>query len=1125
MKVILCLFVIFICGIVVHAQCPSFSYNLSDSVCENQPIIVAGSSVNVPDNLQWDFCSNAPSSNFSSIVNTVIPGSILGDICGLSVGKSNSDNYYAFTGSRTGTQVKRLNFGNSITNLPTTTILAPIGTVNGNQFDCQLVKTDEGNWFLFVAEPGNNRIVRLSFDNQLDNPTPLGQVLGPFPGGTFNLPFSVSVFKHEEEWYGVAANFSLNNIVLFGMGNSPGNSVSFVRNLPSNPQLANPIPLCTAFDCKTGWSVFIGSYGSGKIFRVDLGYDLMSPLLAAATYVDLGSVGGTVGNITNIKAFQANSNWYLAFANTSQTIHIVSLGSQLTSPKLTTVFSNNLNTNAGKFTVEFISTKQGLSIMSIPNNGSSINTVDYLDTCGVSVPVSNEWAPSQQIVYSKPGTYYIELTVDSAGFTQQIVDSVVVKPGPETKIGEVAGCLNQVTTLVDSTVIPPGTTVISRLWRFPDGTTSTDASTNYVFSAVRTDTVELTLVLSNGCSKTARRAIRVLPPPNAAFTFTGGSCAGDPIRFQDLSTTANGKIIQRKWDFGNGEISYQTNPLYRYKFGGQPYDVTLIVTTDLGCTDTVVNRIYPPGADFNFRNGCTGDYTFFSYNSSYRNDTVRDTQWIFYDPGAGADSFSYERNPVHIFRNPGTFKVQLVVFTGNGCADTIIKEVLIAERPTAKMAVSQSGCVGEAVQFSDSSNFGNDPIVKWFWQLGPGLADTAAIPNPRYTYTAPGEYNIRLKVTTAVGCTSEVTRLIRIGSFPEAAFQLPETLCAGQPYIPQDQSSGRIANYRWDLGTGNIFSVLPAPNLIYSDTGSYVLRLTVQTAEGCSDDTSRRIVVIPSPKAGFRADPARGRAPHYVIISDTGLFGTSSFDIPGAVRDTTYGDNVWRYDSAGSYTITQVVRSVNGCTDTARKTVVVDPKIIPVYNLTLLRCEPVIENGYLIYQFLVRNNSNVSIYGFSARAFVNDGYPVLEDFSDSMAAGTERLFRYKARIGVNPYDSYYLICMQTSLPDSLNDINLADDSLCQHIGNQWQLIRYFPNPVQNELFIDVSLPEAGTVEAGIVDQLGRKLQDGIRFDGIGGFNRFKFVFEDNNFWSWGVYTFSLKYKDTIRRFRVIHYGN
>jgi PKD repeat protein len=1108
----------------VSGQCPRFLFTLSDSVCQNTPITITGNSSNIPDFAHWDFCPNDLGTQINPTFNLGNPGSLLNLVFGFSIGKTSTGQWYGFVSGLSGNLV-RLNFGNSITNRPTATVVPVLGIPSFAVRGIKLIQADNGEWHLFAADFNFNRIIRVNFGTQLDNPTPVGQILGPIPGGILNNPSEIKVFKYAEEWYAVVSNYSSNNVVLLGLGSAPNGNVSFIRSLPGNSQMAFPHGTDVAFDCNTGWSVFVVANGAGKLFRADLKFDLQSPSIASTVYVDLGNPGGYFSGALGARVFSLSNKWYIWSGSTINT-RLLEIGNLLTNPTLKPLYASNLGVAGAKFDIEVVRHDSGISVFTIPYNaGCNIGRVDYLDTCNVSVPVSNEWTPSQPIVYSKAGTYYIELTVDSAGFTQQIVDSVVVKPEPETKIGEVAGCLNQVTTLVDSTVPPPGTTVISRLWRFPDGTTSTDASTNYVFSAVRTDTVELTLVLSNGCSKTARRAIRVLPPPNAAFTFTGGSCAGDPIRFQDLSTTANGKIIQRKWDFGNGEISYQANPLYRYKLGGQPYDVTLIVTTDLGCTDTVVNRIYPPGADFNFRNGCTGDYTFFSYNSSYRNDTVRDTQWIFYDPGAGADSFSYERNPVHIFRNPGTFKVQLVVFTGNGCADTIIKEVLIAERPTAKMAVSQSGCVGEAVQFSDSSGFGNDPIVKWFWQLGPGLADTAAIPNPRYTYTAPGEYNIRLKVTTAVGCTSEVTRVIRIGSFPEAAFQIPETLCAGQPYVPQDRSSGTIANYRWDLGVGNIFSVLPTPNIIYSDTGSYVLGLTVQTAEGCSDDTSRRIVVIPSPKAGFRADPARGRAPHYVIISDTGLFGTSSFDIPGTIRDTTYGDNVWRYDSAGSYTITQVVRSVNGCTDTARKTVVVDPKIIPVYNLTLLRCEPVIENGYLIYQFLVRNNSNVPIYGFSARAFVNDGYPVLEDFNDSMAAGTERLFRYKARIGVNPYDSYYLICMQTSLPDSLNDINLADDSLCQHIGNQWQLIRYFPNPVQNELFIDVSLPEAGIVEADIIDQLGRKLAEGIRFDGIGGFNRFKFVFESNNVWSWGIYTFSLKYKDTIRRFRVIHYKN
>jgi gliding motility-associated-like protein len=100
------------------------------------------------------------------------------------------------------------------------------------------------------------------------------------------------------------------------------------------------------------------------------------------------------------------------------------------------------------------------------------------------------------------------------------------------------------------------------------------------------------LAVSNGfCNDSATKIISLGNELKAAFETNNTICPEDTAVFQNQSI---GDIVSYYWDFKNGTISTDQNPLpqkYPVTQMESIYPVTLIVKNDIGCYDTAVNNI------------------------------------------------------------------------------------------------------------------------------------------------------------------------------------------------------------------------------------------------------------------------------------------------------------------------------------------------------------------------------------------------------------------------------------------------------------------------------------------------------------------------------------------------------
>jgi gliding motility-associated-like protein len=77
--------------------------------------------------------------------------------------------------------------------------------------------------------------------------------------------------------------------------------------------------------------------------------------------------------------------------------------------------------------------------------------------------------------------------------------------------------------------------------------------------------------------------------PQASFIFQN-TCEGETIQFTDNSTLQVGRVDNWLWDFGDGNSSVEKNPGNFYETVNS-YDVTLIVASNYGCADTIVQNL------------------------------------------------------------------------------------------------------------------------------------------------------------------------------------------------------------------------------------------------------------------------------------------------------------------------------------------------------------------------------------------------------------------------------------------------------------------------------------------------------------------------------------------------------
>jgi gliding motility-associated-like protein len=197
------------------------------------------------------------------------------------------------------------------------------------------------------------------------------------------------------------------------------------------------------------------------------------------------------------------------------------------------------------------------------------------------------------VSFNAPGTYYVTLQVTDFGCTDIYGDSITIyeRPNASFFVEDQVGCAPFTVEFADSS---KGSTAITYVWDFGDGTTSNDPSPIHTYVNPGTYAVSLLVYTETGCIDSSIYElpgnITVNPSPQSGFTINPQEVSIYEPRVEvitnPLKPGENGILLM-----GDGlQYNNQSSVLHLYSDTGN-FDVKYVVINQYNCTDTVVKRV------------------------------------------------------------------------------------------------------------------------------------------------------------------------------------------------------------------------------------------------------------------------------------------------------------------------------------------------------------------------------------------------------------------------------------------------------------------------------------------------------------------------------------------------------
>jgi gliding motility-associated-like protein len=474
-----------------------------------------------------------------------------------------------------------------------------------------------------------------------------------------------------------------------------------------------------------------------------------------------------------------------------------------------------------------------------------------------------------------------------------------------------------------------------------------DSSNNQVRAVSQSNNYSVTATDQNGCSSSD--TINVYFDPGEQFNL-GNDTAICPTDSIQLSTPANQQAYS--WNTGDTtqSISVQsgTFSVSVTNSRGCTYSDSINIsfrtppTVSLGsdlhyCENTTFSQPVDPGFGFNsylWYDGTTSQVN----NINEQDDTVwvevtdgfgcvgSDTLLVVEDPTpslslggsdsicagqskalnagtAGGSIVSYQwslnnqsTQSINISTsssiiNTSNTDYSVTVTDTNGCLNSDTFTLVVSPLPEPDLGNDTAYCVGENFQaVLDPGQFN-----AYSWNTGASSQSiTVGASDSTYSVT----------VTDANGCSNDDNIRVTENPLPQPNLGADTSICSGVSFNLV-LSPGGFEDYNWSTGSAN-------SSILVTQGGNYTV--TVTDINGCVNDDTREINIVPSPQIDLGGDRVLCEDSSFTITLDAtpALIGPI-YNFNWSTSQTT--DTI-QVDEFGTYSVT-VLNSNNGCVDSA----------------------------------------------------------------------------------------------------------------------------------------------------------------------------------------------------------------
>jgi len=563
-----------------------------------------------------------------------------------------------------------------------------------------------------------------------------------------------------------------------------------------------------------------------------------------------------------------------------------------------------------------------------------------------------------EVTYDTPGNYTVTLSVDGAPASTKVAFIKVYQvPSPDFDLAYNPGCAPVGVQFTNTSTSVPEVPITTYQWIYGDGATDVNpqGNVNHTYNSSGQKTVTLLAKNDNmpGCvNAKVKTAITVLDI-QAKFSVPTFYCAA-PASAQFTNTSTGPGQLSYLWDIGGLATSTDVSPGYTFADLGS-YKIDLTVKGDFGCTATASQTVNVGTSAF----AIVADRTLICVNEEINFSVDQGAYlnpWVW-DFGNGITPAPSLDQTVK-YKDPGTYVVKLTAAAGS-CNVLLTKKIDVEAMPVPSFSF-EAEC-NRVISFKNTST----DAVSWLWDFGDGTTSTEK--DPKHTYSAEGDYFIKLKAKNAAQC--EVTgdlQAIHVYSNPVASISpgsdpscTAPSLSGCAPLIVNfgNNTVSNIATTKvaWSFGDGRTSDV-DNPIITYSTPGKYIVKLTITAAGGCNFTTQDTVTVY---------NPAQTNIPVISISKnnlcageEVNLKTSTSFKFPlcwelepGVVTMGT--DIKYRYANPGTH---DIVLTVPGCSNQktlANAITVNEPKVD--YQIQNLCYDP--KNTSAAYQVDFTNKS------------------------------------------------------------------------------------------------------------------------------------------------------------------------
>ena len=462
--------------------------------------------------------------------------------------------------------------------------------------------------------------------------------------------------------------------------------------------------------------------------------------------------------------------------------------------------------------------------------------------------------------------------------------------------------------------------------------------------------------------------LQVYPKPLAGIGIATGGCLGDSTLFTDESVTGGNTPIKWFWDLGDGTLSTDKNPAYLYKNTGS-YQVSLTAITMVGCiTDTAIKvvEISPlPVASFQLPVPyCVGRDITVKDASSVSTGAI--TKWTW-DMGDGqtlskttGSEFAYQ------YDSTGSYTISLTTESDKACKSKPVSQSIdVSAIPVPGFTLPENCLSDPFSQFTDTSTIadGTQNLFQYTWNFGDPNAlpanNTSNAKDPQHKYTATGNYDISLLVTSNKGCADSVKQVLTInGTVPQSMFVINNGSeeCSNKSIACTNNSTvdfGNIIRLEifWDYindPTNKTIDDNPTAGkkydhqypVLYSPASkNYTVQVVAYSGENCLSTSTKIITIKAIPQLQFTAvDPVCADVVPFQLTQASvvnGLPGTGVFTGNGVTLSGLFSPAM---AGAGIDSIQFTFTAANNCAGSIKQG-------IEVYALPVVNAGP---DSYLL---------------------------------------------------------------------------------------------------------------------------------------------------------------------------------